>query len=577
MSEGRKLEIPIVRRMRPWLWALLCLLPVLSVSPAEAQPSRPFGEERQLLDRHLAQLAEALPDSPSSDRDAALMRELAAQAGFRNVEVSAPIVTERDTVGKVQLKLRAETVFHDVDRFVRLVGTSARLIDTEKLVLTASLPVLRVEFDVATFYYVAPRQETQKPVLRSKDRGRATSADETARFARDSDRAAQKSVALDQLRRAVHSARLFVSELSAISRDRPIALTYASYAGAGDAFLIRGLVIGVGGSLALERRIEQGFFRVKEHLVVRESSCFRFETTGTSAHAGVLADLPQPVDDPFADGPRICESDRDPVGTPSPIIRKNGAAGITLRATDVDVSDVFAALELLSRERFVVEGAMRGRVSVDWLNVPIDEAIASLGVKSERVGSLRLVRSALGAGVAVPSIEGPAEDATDGSHRASSLGKRLRASAVFADIAQAQPGLAAFGPRELPPVSVFARDAPALDLYRALLAALGLEERREDTRRILTLPGSNGGSTEPIVDIGDEPPRQTSRDLAVEELLLAGIGRSGETMMAFVYSPLGRLVGLRLNDELADGRVVVIDSSSIVVDSSEGPIRITLR
>ena len=46
--------------------------------------------------------------------------------------------------------------------------------------------------------------------------------------------------------------------------------------------------------------------------------------------------------------------------------------------------------------------------------------------------------------------------------------------------------------------------------------------------------------------------------------------------MAFVYSPLGEIVTLRLGDALADGVIAEIGSAGIFIDTSEGPVKISL-
>ena len=67
-----------------------------------------------------------------------------------------------------------------------------------------------------------------------------------------------------------------------------------------------------------------------------------------------------------------------------------------------------------------------------------------------------------------------------------------------------------------------------------------------------------------------------ARDLTVEELALAGIGRAGDEYVAFVYAPLGEIVPIRLGDNLADGVIAGLDAQGLLVDSAEGPVRISL-
>jgi hypothetical protein len=67
-----------------------------------------------------------------------------------------------------------------------------------------------------------------------------------------------------------------------------------------------------------------------------------------------------------------------------------------------------------------------------------------------------------------------------------------------------------------------------------------------------------------------------ARDLTVDEMALAGIGRSGDEFVAFAYSPLGEIVTLRLGDTLADGTIATVDANGALIDTSEGPVRISL-
>ena len=113
------------------------------------------------------------------------------------------------------------------------------------------------------------------------------------------------------------------------------------------------------------------------------------------------------------------------------------------------------------------------------------------------------------------------------------------------------------------------------DVRRAALCALQLEETREETARVLKRP-DRAGELGPIVAGPNGHVVFRARDLAVEDLALAGIGRSTDELMAFVYSPLGEIVALRLGDTLADGVIAGLDSNGVMIDTSEGPVRISL-
>ena len=68
-----------MRRMSPAL--LLLWLAVV--------PTRPFPDERHMLDRRLEAVKRVLPDGPTGSADAALVRELAERAGLTRVESQA--------------------------------------------------------------------------------------------------------------------------------------------------------------------------------------------------------------------------------------------------------------------------------------------------------------------------------------------------------------------------------------------------------------------------------------------------------------------------------------------------------
>ena len=110
----------------------LALIAVLLQAPP---PGRPYSEERQLLDRHLAQLARSLPNGPTPDEDAALLKQTALDSGLRNLAVGAPTITETGSLGQSNRSLTADSTFPDADRFFRAVQSSPRFADVDSLVL----------------------------------------------------------------------------------------------------------------------------------------------------------------------------------------------------------------------------------------------------------------------------------------------------------------------------------------------------------------------------------------------------------------------------------------------------------
>jgi hypothetical protein len=227
-------------------------------------------------------------------------------------------------------------------------------------------------------------------------------------------------------------------------------------------------------------------------------------------------------------------------------------------------------IEVLTREPIVVAEDVLGRVNVDFSGASVDDAIKSLPARLDQVGAVRLLRSTAG-----PWLTVPADDAAAPRGRTSMRAKRGRGEEILAAIAEAEPSYVALGPSGLSRLSVFAREASVADLRRAVVTALQLDETREDNARVLRRH-ERSGEVGPIAAGVNGRVTFRPRDLAVDEMALAGIGRSGEETVAFVYSPLGDIVSLRLGDALADGVIAALDANTVLIDTSEGPVRISL-
>lgn len=549
----------------------LCVLVTLT----QGMAGRPYSEERQILDRHLAQVARALPDRPSPDEDEALLRQLAEESGLRTVEVGAPTVTETGALGQSRRSFSAASTYPDADRFFRAVQTATRLIDVESLVLRPSDFGVRLEAGIR-FYHRAARVVPLAALDpgRMRDRTRGATREEAERFARDEQLVLEKSIALDELRRRQTSPRMFLAEIGASFRDAAATLTFGSLDGDTGRFSLRGVVAGMGAADALERRLEGGFFRLREFTRAQRDGCYQFEAVGESYRAGPQAALALPLDEPFRPTEGFCATDRDNtrLGTAGSVLRASGSenGGISLRAVEVDLVDVASMLEMLSHQPFVVSEDVRGRVTLEFKGVSVEEALEALPVRAARVGTVRLLTSRTGS---LGPIAGAEEEPP--AARLSFRDKRTPGEDVLSALAEAEPTYVALGPSSLSRLSVFARDAPASDIRRAALAALQLTEGIEESARILRLPGQ-AGEVGPVASSGSGHVIFRARDLAVEEIGLAGIGESGNELLAFVYSPLGDLVALRNGDSLADGIIADLDANGLFIDTAEGPVRISL-
>jgi len=550
---------------------LLALFAVLLA----VQPARPFTEERLLLDRRLETLRRILPDGPTASADVLLLRDLAENARLARVEIQPRPPVESGARGDVVHDLTALGGYEEIDRFFQKVALSHRLVDVESLTLTATSENVIQLAAVLRFPYWPARAPLPPPPESSKGRPTGVPRPTLDAFLRDQSLAFAKSDAIAARRRAQRSPRLFLSELAAVVRERPVVLGYASLA---EEFTVRGLAVGEGPMRAFERRLERGFLRVSEFLIAKQGACHRFEARGKSPHAGPDAELAVPVDDPFEQDPLPCRVDRDTARSivikgRAPTAKDPGRGPLTLRLRDVDLADVFQALAVLGAGGFVVPDNVVGRTSVEVTRATLDETLAAIrkasGIEISDAGPVRVVSTGR---LATRS------DAPAGGAPASFALKRVEVRDLLAGMADVDPGLAALGPPGfLGRVSVWTKDAPLLTVRSAVLESAGLTERTEEDRRVVERRTGAREAPLPVARAGPEPRLALRREeLTVLEFQLAGVASAGESFVAFAYAPTGQLYAYRPGDRLADGVVRAVESTDVLLETEEGPLRLPL-
>ncbi len=550
-----------------------------------ASGARPFADERLLLDRRLETLRRILPDGPAPAADAALVAAIGQGVGLP-VEAVARAPLETGARGDVPVDVSAVGRFADIDRFFRQVALSPRLIDVESLSLRAA-PGDLVRLTALVHLPYRPVAAPLPPVPEGARAGAADAPRPQAdAFLRDQALSLAKSEAIATLRRTRRNPRLFLAELASVVRDRPVVLREATLA---DEFAIRGLTVGEGPMRALEARLERGFFRITEVLMARQGACHRFEAHGKSPVVGIEAELPLPsVDDPFRQDEAPCVVDRDsgpvqvlraaaarpararaarPAGPPPP-----PPGTLTLRLRDLDLADVVEVLHLVTGQAFVVDGDVRGRLSLEATDATLDAVLALLGragIAVSAAGPLRRVSR----GEAAPILAPPAGAAlADDTRRVTVTVKRADVRDLLAVIAEADPASAWTAPGRLGVLSVFADDLAAGDLLAGIRAAADLEERAD---RVLA-PRASGAAPR----TAEVPPERrlalASDQLSTAEFRLAGLARSGGGWLALAYAPTGTLNAYRRGDRLADGAVAEIESTDVLLSTEEGYSRALL-
>jgi hypothetical protein len=549
---------------------VLALLGVL----AAVMPARGFSEERLLLDRRLETLRRILPDGANPASDTALVKEIVDAARLAAADVVARPPTESGARGDVVVDLTGQGRFGEIDRLFRQIALSSRLIDVESLSLTATPADLVRLVAVLRIPYRPLKSPLPAPPDGARDAVNGVPRPMADAFLRDQALALAKAETIATLRRSRRNPRLFLSEVAAVVRDRPVVLGYASL---GEEFVIRGIGVGEGPMRALESRFERGFFRVSEFLMARQGACHRFEVRGRSPVVGSEAELPLPTEDPFRQDDSPCRIDRDPGR--SSVVRgpagKNASKGpLSLRLRDVDLADAFFVLHLLTSQAFVVDADVSGRVSADLSRVTLEEAIAAfekLGVKVGAPGPIRRVAAARNGVPRAPASSG-------GSPTGTFTLKRAEVRDVLAVMTEADATLGALGPQDsLGRVSVWARDVPLADVRAAVLDSAGLSERWEEGRRLLERAS---GSDDPLVPVAGAAPERRlllrPQDLTVLEFQAAGLAGGGDGWTALAYAPTGVLNVYRSGDRLADAVVKAVESTDVLLETDEGPLRLTL-
>jgi hypothetical protein len=547
---------------------------VLFLLTLAADVARPFADERVLLDRRLETLRRILPDGANPGADVALVRDLAGKARLGRLEISARTPAEAGARGDIVLDLSATGRFGDLDRFFRQTALSPRLIDVESLTL-ASSPDDLVKLTAVLRLPYRPLHAPPSSVpdgLRTRPSGVPRPTADA--FVRDQGIALAKSEAIASLRRSRRNPRLFLSEIAAIVRDRPVTLSFASL---GDEFLIRGLSVGEGPTRALESRFERGFFRVSDFLMARQGACRRFEARGKAPVAGIEAELPLPAEDPFEQDDAPCRVDRDAEGK-TLLVRPSGSNAktpgkgpISLRLRDMDVADVFQVLHLLTSQAFIVDDDVVGRATVELSGVTLEDVLSALrkaGLDIADRGPVRRVASSRGEALVVAPM--------GGTPSATFALKRADVRQQLAVMTDMDPGLAVLGPQgSLGRFSLWAKDLPLPDVRAALLSAAGLTEKFEEGRRILQ---RRTGADEPVFPVaGTSNDRRLvlrPQDLAVLEFEIAGVATAGDGYRVFAYSPTGVLNAYRAGDRLADGVVTSVESTDVILDTDDGPVQL---
>ena len=307
--------------------------------------------------------------------------------------------------------------------------------------------------------------------------------------------------AIGAFEEAMHGKAMAVTELRAGAETR-----------------IDGVVIGAAARGALKPALETSGFDVTRLDFAPRGVCQVF--------TAALRVKPQDAEEmAFAPG-RMFDTDTSPCAaktTPAVRVAARGSGGnVTMHLRAVDAADVFFALNAATKQAFIVDGSVRGRVDADFENATMTEALAAL-------------KSAGIAPIALPS----------GNYS----GEPISISVHDADVRDVVAMLQQISGKTLSPppagrVTIFATDEP----WDRLLA--GIMASRQSKAETAAHP--QWSNIDPS-------------DLRAGDLTPAGVARNAEGWIGFAYAPGGRMYLLQPNTTLVGVRIGAIDATGVTL------------
>lgn len=342
--------------------------------------------------------------------------------------------------------------------------------------------------------------------------------------------------------------------------------------------VLEGVVSGASSRTALEPALKRAGFQVGNVQTSPAAECQKFSITarldpGEPAQERAVVLRNGLFDDDTA---AFCAS-RPSLGK----VVARGATpegrALTLRMRDVELVHLFFALHDLTREEFVVDPDVQGRVSVEVEGATIEETLAAMSAVGVAVGPgpLRRVSRAASRPAAPPA-------------RAPYTGERISVSLQDSGLAALLCFLEQVSQRKISApgelavrLSIFVEDLPWDQILDGALASAGLVSK-PDGDRLWVGPASaakvRGRSK--AVDVCEIPdsgppsllaPQRSLSEMRLADLELAGLGRGGDEWKAYAYSPWRSFLPLKAGLKLLNGSVKAVSPTGVAFasDASE--------
>lgn len=466
-----------------------------------------------------------------------------------------------------------------VHRFLRLValGRLYRIVDFETLMLSPA-PRDGVKFRsrivLATWRQPAPLpllpatlppdQRMLAAMQQEVSRNRAWLATLTALDAR-------------------HQPERLLDSLSAFGReehDKAVALTEIRYDGT---LTLNGVLLGAVAKASLDPALRKAGLQVDHIERSRSGNCQVFVATAR-LKAGAVPDESYPALLLEEGTAEACKAAKTAAAAPN-VVRHAGGDALVLHLHDVDVADVFSVLHDLTKESFVVDPEVKGRVNVDIEAASAQEALDAMSSAGVAIspGLLHRVHRA------ATTID-IRQHKYDGEPMAIQL-KDADVLDVLRMFSQVTGLNVSVQPEVHGTVTAFSGDVKWDYLFDTMIQSLGLAYKVEGLHVFIGTEQQLAAGHPDAIDVSEAAERQSkavletgrrpweyvpTEKLSVADLQLVGLARAGDKWTGYAYALSRKPIALEAGQALFDGEVRTVGAEGVTVQK-RGAEAITVR
>lgn len=370
---------------------------------------------------------------------------------------------------------------------------------------------------------------------------------------------------------ARHQPKVLLDALSAFGleeHDKAVALTDIHYDGV---LTLHGVLLGAVAKASLEPAFRKAGLQADHIDRTRSGKCQAFAATAR-LKADAVPDESYPellLDERTAE---TCGAAK--VAAAAPAVVRHTGGDLVLHLHDVDVADVFSVLHDLTKESFVIDPEVKGRVDVDIEAASaqdVIDAMSSAGVALTPGPLHRVHRAATTVDITQHKYDGePISLQVKDADILDIL--RMFAQVTGLNIS-VQPDVHGT-------VSAFAGDVKWDYLLDTLIQSLGLTYKLEGDRAFIGTEQQLAAGHKGAIDVTEASQRQSqavvesgrrpweyipAEKLSVADLELVGVGRAGGVWKGFAYVLSRKPLALEAGQTLFDGEIKTVGAEGVTV------------